>query len=598
MMEQKDLLDKIKEFPEVPGVYLMKKGQDIIYIGKAKNLKKRVISYFNREHDSEKTKELVKRIEKIDYIICNTEVDALILENNLIKKHLPKYNINLKDEKTYPYVKISKELFPKLSVVRTTKSFEDKNANYFGPFPQGVYGFMQVVKKTFPIRDCNRDMNKTYERPCLKYHMKLCLGPCVYKNIENEYNEVLKELRDFLRGNIKEVVNFYKRKMDEASNEMEFEKAIALREKIKDLEKLKQNQVAEFGKNLDEDIFVYKLENLRLFICVLSIREGKIIGKLSINQEIDELYKEELFINIVTEYYSKHPLPKHLVFQEYLEEFSEILNSWLKIKTNGAIKTFFPKIKSRKKELLDMALLNLEKDIQKFYSSKRVVEEGLINLYKTLGLKKHPRRIECFDISNIQGSDAVASMSVAIDGKAKNSEYRRFKIRTKSTPDDFEMMREVMERRFSKLEEINYPELLLIDGGKGQINACGEILYKLGLLGKIELISIAKREEEIFKYGENEPFIFSKRDETLKILQRLRDESHRFGVTYHRKLRSKRVISSVLDKVEGIGEKRRKELLKRFGSVEGIKNASFQELKEVVPEKIATILIDFLKGDV
>ena len=592
------MLEKIREFPESPGVYLMKKDNEIIYVGKAKNLKKRVSSYFNREHEDNKTRELVKKVEKIEYIICNSEIDALILENNLIKKHQPKYNILLKDEKTYPYVKISKELFPKLSIIRTTKSFEDKSANYFGPYPQGIYGWMKVLKKTFPIRDCNRDMNKKYDRPCLKYHMKLCLGPCVYKDIEKEYTETLKELREFLKGDVKEVIKFYKNSMELSSENMDFEKAIQYREKIRDLEKLKQNQISELGKNLDEDIFVYKLENLRLFICVLTVREGKIVGKLSFNQEIDELYKEELFINIVTDFYSKHPIPKNLVFQDELEDFEELIDAWIKAKSEGAVKVYFPKIKSRKKELLEMALLNLEKDMEKYYSSKKVVEEALINLYKTLGLKKYPRRIECYDISNIQGADAVASMSVAIDGKNKNSEYRKFKIRTKSTPDDFEMMREVMTRRFSKLEEKDYPDLLLIDGGKGQLNACGQIIYNLGLYGKIELISIAKREEEIFKLGESEPYIFSKREETLKILQRLRDEAHRFGITYHRKLRSKRVISSELDKIEGIGEQRKKNLLKKFGSVAEIKKATYEELKEILPERIIENLQKYLKGDV
>ena len=592
------MLEKIREFPESPGVYLMKKDNEIIYVGKAKNLKKRVSSYFNREHEDNKTRELVKKVEKIEYIICNSEIDALILENNLIKKHQPKYNILLKDEKTYPYVKISKELFPKLSIIRTTKSFEDRSANYFGPYPQGIYGWMKVLKKTFPIRDCNRDMNKKYDRPCLKYHMKLCLGPCVYKDIEKEYTETLKELREFLKGDVKEVIKFYKNSMELSSENMDFEKAIQYREKIRDLEKLKQNQISELGKNLDEDIFVYKLENLRLFICVLTVREGKIVGKLSFNQEIDELYKEELFINIVTDFYSKHPIPKNLVFQDELESFEELINAWIKAKSEGAVKIYFPKIKSRKKELLEMALLNLEKDMEKYYSSKKVVEEALINLYKTLRLKKYPRRIECYDISNIQGADAVASMSVAIDGKNKNSEYRKFKIRTKSTPDDFEMMREVMTRRFSKLEEKDYPDLLLIDGGKGQLNACGQIIYNLGLYGKIELISIAKREEEIFKLGESEPYIFSKREETLKILQRLRDEAHRFGITYHRKLRSKRVISSELDKIEGIGEQRKKNLLKKFGSVAEIKKATYEELKEILPERIIKKKKKYLKGDV
>ncbi len=592
------MLEIVKEFPDNPGVYLMKKEGEIIYVGKAKNLQKRVSSYFNREHQDNKTKELVRKVEKIEYIICNSEADALILENNLIKKHQPKYNILLKDEKTYPYVKISKEKFSKIEVIRTTKSFEDKNSNYFGPYPLGIYGWMKVLKKTFPIRDCNRDMNKIYDRPCLKYHMKLCLGPCVYKNIEKEYEETLRELRDFLRGDIKKVLSFYNEKMQESSENMDFERAILYREKIKEIEKLKQGQISELGKDLDEDIFVYKIENVRLFICVLTIREGKIVGKLSLNQEIDELYKEDIFINIVTDFYSKHPMPKNIVFEDKDEENATLLENWLLLKEEKIRKLFFPKIKSRKKELVEMALLNLEKDIEKYYNSKKVSEEALVELFKTLNLKKYPRRIECYDISNIQGSDAVASMSVAIEGKKKSSEYRKFKIRTKSTPDDFEMMREVMTRRFSKLEEKDYPDLLLIDGGKGQLNACGEIIYNLGLYGKIELISIAKREEEIFKLGESEPYIFSKRGETLKILQRLRDEAHRFGITYHRKLRSKRVISSELDKVEGIGKKRRKELLKRFGSVQKIKEASYEELREIISDKVIENLNKVLKGDV
>ncbi len=268
-----------KEMPLLPGVYLMKKENKIIYIGKAKNLRNRVMSYFNREHDSEKTKELVKNIEDIEYIICNSEVDALILENNLIKKHMPKYNIMLKDEKTYPYIKITKEDFPKLSVIRSTKYLEGKNANYFGPYPQGIYNYVKILKKIFPIRDCNRDMNKTYDRPCLKYHMKMCLGPCVYKNILKEYNDNVENVISFLKGDVKEIVNNLKSEMALASEEMDFEKAIVCREKIGEIEKVNQNQISELGRAVDEDVFVFGVEGDRLFLCILSIRDGKILGK-------------------------------------------------------------------------------------------------------------------------------------------------------------------------------------------------------------------------------------------------------------------------------------------------------------------------------
>lgn len=592
-----EVYEKVKEFPQVPGVYLMKNKGKIIYIGKAKNLKNRVTSYFNREHDSDKTKELVKHIEEIDYIICKSEVDALILENNLIKRHLPKYNIMLKDEKTYPYIKITKEKFPKLSVIRSTKYLQSKNAVYFGPYPHGVYNFIKILKKIFPIRDCSRDMERVYDRPCLKYHMKMCIGPCIYKNVVEEYNSNVQKIISFLKGDFKDILKEYKQEMVLASEEMEFERAISFREKIKEIERIGIGQISELGKAVDEDVFVFKVENKRLFVCVLTIRDGKLLGKSSMNQQIDELFQEELFMNIVSMYYEKHPLPKNLIFEEGFEGYEEFVTEWITRTKEKKVNLFFPKIKSRKKELLEMALLNLEKDMEKYFTSKKVLEEGLIKLYKTLELKRYPRRIECFDISNIQGSDAVGSMTVAIDGKLTKSEYRKFKIRGKSTPDDFEMMREVMKRRYSKLEEDEFPELLLIDGGKGQINAVGQTLYEIGVHEKVEVISIAKREEEIFKLGESEPYIFDKRGETLKILQRLRDEAHRFGITYHRKLRSKRVISSELDNIQGIGKKRKEVLLKKFKSVKRIREASLEALKEVLPENVAIEVKKKLKGD-
>lgn len=594
------MIDKfnIKDFPDLAGVYLMKnKDKKIIYIGKAKNLKKRVSSYFNRIHSDEKTKELVKKIESIDYIICNSEIDALILENNLIKKNKPKYNISLKDEKTYPYIKITQETFPKLSVIRTTKYLDDKQAIYFGPYPYNIYYFIKILKKIFPIRDCNRDMSKAYSRPCLKYHMKTCLGPCVYKNIEIEYKENVRKIIDFLKGDIKEIIKKYKHQMLQASEEMDFEKAILFREKINNIEKIAINQISELGKAVDEDVFVMKVEGEKLFVCVLTIREGKIIGKQSTNQNISNFIIEDLFLQVLTLYYMKHPLPNNLILENKYADYQMHIKEWALLYKKVNISIFYPKIKSRKMELLDMSLINLEKDMENYYNSKRVVEEALINLFSTLKLKTYPKRIECFDISNTQGTNPVASMSVAIDGKKANKEYRKFKIMSKSSPDDFQMMREVVQRRYSKLDIKELPNLILIDGGKGQLNTVAEILYGLDLLDKIDLISIAKKEEEIFKLGENEAYIFSKKDESLKILQRLRDEAHRFGITYHRQLRGKRIISSELDKIKGIGEKRKELLLKKYKSVKKIKEQSIEELKKILPENIAIELKNTLKGD-
>ena len=328
------------------------------------------------------------------------------------------------------------------------------------------------------------------------------------------------------------------------------------------------------------------------------MREGKILGKISLTVSTEEKIYSEIFENIVSEFYSKHPIPQNIIFQPEYIESREIISEWLKIKSGKNISLHFPKIASRREELLNMALLNLNKDIVIYYDKKSVIESGMAKLYKVLELKNFPRVIECFDISNIQGKDAVASMSVSVEGKAAPKNYRKFKIRCKDTPDDFQMMREVITRRYSKLEPKDFPDVILIDGGIGQINAAGEVLKNLGKDNISDLLSLAEREELIYKYGNNEPFAFSHSEEGLKILIRVRDEAHRFGVTYHRKLRSKRVISSELDKVEGIGPVRREKLLKHFGSVKNIKEASLDDLKLILPEKTAVLLLEKLnKGE-
>lgn len=573
----------------------MKNGDKVIYVGKAKNLRRRVLSYFNREHTDEKTKELVKNIGDIDFIICNSEMDALVLENNLIKKYTPKYNIVLKDQKTYPYIKVSKETFPKISIVRTTKALDLKNGEYFGPYPNGAWNLKSSLIKIFQIRDCNRDMEKKYERPCLKYHMKLCLGPCVYKDILPLYAEQANEMLKVLKGQGKKIIEELEKKMAEAAKNMEFEKAIMFREQGKELQKTLDSQITEYGKDVDEDIFTIFVEDEKIFLCVLNIRSGKIIGKNSSVIDIKNSITENLFLDTVSGYYRNNSIPKYIVFPENYQDHQIELEEYFLACFDRKVKFFFPKIKGRKKELLGMAYENLLKDMDRYYNRQNVIEEGLKKLYAVLELKNFPMRIECFDISNIQGKDAVASMSVSIEGKAAKKEYRKYSIKSKDTPDDFQMMREVIERRYGKLQESEFPDMILIDGGLGQINAVGKVLKDIGKDGIADLVSIAKREEEIYKYGEKETYLFLKSDEALKILQRVRDEAHRFGVNYHRLLRSKRVISSELDEIAGIGEKRKEVLLKTFGSVKRIKAATLEELKEIVPEKIAIELKNKLK---
>lgn len=579
------------DIPENPGVYLMKANNSIIYVGKAKNLKNRVSSYFNREHDNEKTKELVRHIEDIEFIICNSEIDALILENNLIKKYTPKYNILLKDEKTYPYIRISKEKFPNIKIIRTTKALDTKSGLYFGPYPFGAWNLKKILARVFKIRDCNRDMDKVYPRPCLKYYMKMCPGPCSFKDVYESYNQEVDKAKELLKGHSGEVIKKLNYDMENAAKEMNFEKAIIIREQLKEIKNAVITQVNEYGKDLDEDIFTYIREGDRIFICVLNIREGKVFGKISTNINIKNKIYSSLEEEIISAFYLKHPIPKAIVFQEFLEDKLDSIKILLENQTKRKINFHFPKIKSRRKELLDMGILNLIKDVQTYYNKKNILEEGLHKIYTELKLKNFPRKIECFDISNIQGKDAVASMSVSVEGRASKKDYRKFKITCKDTPDDFAMMREAITRRYSKLPIHEFPDVILIDGGLGQINAVGEILKQIGKNDIADLLSLAKRDEEIYKYGESIPYKFSKDWEALKIFQRVRDEAHRFGITYHRKLRSERVISSELDKIDGVGEKRKKVLLKEFGSVAQIAKENVESLSKFVPKNVAENIV-------
>jgi len=576
-----------KNIPDNPGVYLMKneKGK-IIYVGKAKNLRNRVSSYFkNINSHNAKTLELVKNIRDIEFFICKTEVEALILENNLIKKNKPKYNILLKDEKTYPYIKFTREKFPKIEVVRSTKRLNEK-ADYFGPYPMGIFFAVKSLLKIFPMRDCNRNMEKI-TKPCLKYHMNTCPAPCVYKDIETEYNVNVENFKSFLKGHQSDILDILEKRMKHFSDNMEFERAINEREKINSLKRMLETQIIEYSKEINEDVFVFEEKREFVFLCVLNIREGKVINKNHIKISMEKSQEDDLFERLITSYYEKRSIPRNIICDMRYEDKSELIKEWSKIEKGKEIKMHFPKIHSRRYELLEMGYLNLKEEVEKYLRQKKVVQESLRNLKKTLRLNSHPYRIECFDISNIQGKDAVAAMTVAIDGEVTPKEYRHFKITVKDTPDDFLMMREALTRRYSKLEIDQLPNLILIDGGKGQLGVATEVLEKLGKIEYTDIISIAKREEEIFKSYESDPYLFEREDETLKILQRLRDEAHRFGITHHRKLRSKRNIKSALDDIDGIGPKRKKELIKRFGTINNIRNATMEELMEVIPEKIA-----------
>ncbi len=447
----------------------------------------------------------------------------------------------------------------------------------------------------FSVRDCNRDMEKTYQRPCLKYYMKMCLGPCVYKECLSEYNLNIESIRKILKGEISSLIKEFQDKMKESSGNMEYEKAIIYRNRIEEIKKISNSQVCEYSKGIDEDIFVCQEYREKIFVVILNVRDGKVLEKISINIE-KKFEEDEYFERIFTMFYEEKNIPGKIVIQEKFAQKSELIKEWCREARGKTIEIYTPLIKSRRKELIEMAEKNLEEDIKKIMQSDYKLDKGMKDLKEILNLRELPVRIECFDISNIQGKDAVGSMSVAIKGKTTPREYRKFKIKTKDTPDDFEMMREVLHRRYGKLKIEEMPDLILIDGGKGQLSAAEEILIAEGKLQYTTLISIAKKEELVFKSGEEIPYVINNKDESLKILQRVRDEAHRFGITYHRKLRSKRVIKSEIDSIDGIGEKRRAALLQRFGSVSGIKRASLNELKEVLPESIALKILGLKEG--
>ncbi|CAM3208256.1 excinuclease ABC subunit UvrC [Streptobacillus felis] len=574
----------IKSIPTSPGVYIMKDiSGKIIYVGKAKNLKNRVSSYFNNPKSSMKTFELVKHIDDIEFFLCNSELEALILENNLIKKHLPKYNILLKDNKTYPYLKITNEKIPEISVVRSRKHLEEnESAYFFGPYPFNIKEMIKLLLIAFDMQFFNIDMyNKKIVGSNLRYNNRKEL---YFENLEDEnrYIENSKAMINFLKNKDISIIDKLHKEMIEYSDNLEYEKALVIRNRIEKLNSLIKNQIIEHSQEVDEDVFVFKNISNNIFICVLNIRDGKIVGKNSL--KVENKYDEnDIFETIFLSYYDNKKIPKNIIVESKYKGNIQLIEEYFFKEKKYNVKLHRPIIKSRRLSLLELGIKNLDYSIDEYLKTEKAIAKGLIDLKKVLNLKKLPKVIECFDISNIQGKDAVSAMSVAVNGKACNKRYRHFKITIKDTPDDFMMMRETLFRRYSKLEIDELPDLILIDGGKGQLGVAVDVLKELGKINYVDIISIAKKEELIFKAGEDIPYIFDLNDEALKILIRTRDEVHRFGITYHRKLRSKRNIKSILDEITGIGPKRKKELILKFGSVKNIFEASEKELLEIVP---------------
>ncbi|QNO14439.1 excinuclease ABC subunit UvrC [Alkalicella caledoniensis] len=606
VLSQDKISELLKELPSSPGVYIMKdKYQDVIYVGKAISLKNRVRSYFQQtEKKGAKVTALVRNIAYLDYIATDSEVEALILESNLIKKYRPKYNISLKDDKQYPYIRINlKEDFPLLEKVR--KMSKDK-AKYFGPYPSGtaVNETINAVKKLFPLRTCKGSLaNK--DRACLNYHIKRCLAPCQGLISREDYHKIIDEVILFLEGKNTQLIKKLETEMHKAAENLDFEAAAKVRDQLQGVKAIAEKQKIIFSDLEDRDILAVATGENLACIQVFSVRGGKLLGSDSFKLENTGGSSEsELFHAFITQFYSNAPIiPGEILVPIDIED-SNVLLEFLAKKRNGKVVIRVPQ-KGDKKALLDMAdknaKLQLETFIQQHEKNKEEAEQGLLDLTKALGLEDLPWRMECFDISNIQGEHTVASMVVFEGGKPARDKYRKFKIRTVEGPNDFASMAEVLTRRLQNFKDgdekfMPLPHLIIIDGGKGQLSSAREIMEGMGL-GDIKTIGLAKREEEVFVPKVSEPIILPRNSKGLYMLQRIRDEAHRFAITFHRNLRNKNTLTSELDNVPGVGPSRKKLLLKTFKSVEEISTKDVGEIAAVpgIPWNVAEQLYKYFR---
>ena len=545
-----NLKQSLKLLPSLPGCYIYyNKDNEIIYVGKAKILKRRVMSYFNKKHhDSVKVQVLVSQIERLEYIITNTEVEALILESHLIKKHKPKYNILLKDDKKYPYFLITDEDFPRISVVRK-KNINPEKGKYYGPYTdvRAMYSTLDFLKKIFPLKQCKNPKFK--DRPCLYYQIGRCMAPCQNKVTSDEYKAIVHQAELFLAGKQSELMEQLKAQMEKFAAAEQFEKAARLRDSYMDLKKtLEKQKVVYENTKLNEDIISFLSEDGIFAIVILMVREGRLIDKKDFVYEVEDEDKTEFFATFFKEYYNSLTLgyPDKIVSNE-LEKIGEkaLYEEWLEILAKKKVKISYGK-SAQGKELQMLADKNAKVvlDNAKLKKMSKIREDfNEIGSYlaEKLRLKNFPHRIECYDISHIQGTNTVASMITFINGQSKKSEYKRFKIKTtEGKPDDFLSMKEVLTRRLKHLGDKNWdkPDLMIIDGGKGQLSSVMEIIQDLGITG-IDVVSLAKKHEEVFLPKQSNPVILPQNSSALFLFQRIRDEAHRFAITYHRKLRSK-----------------------------------------------------------
>ena len=597
-METPALNIQLKTLPNQPGVYqYYDREGTIIYVGKAKNLKKRVSSYFTKTHENGKTRVLVKKIANIKHIVVETETDALLLENNLIKKHKPRYNVMLKDDKSYPWICIKKERFPR---VFSTRRVFKKGGNYYGPYTsmKTVSTLLSLIKGLYSLRTCNYDLAEEKIKAgkykvCLEYHLGNCKGACEGLETEAEYNENIKAIKEILKGNFKDSLQQFKQQMHDYAENMQFEDAQKIKEKIEILENYQAKSTIVNPKISNVDVFSIMSDETYGYVNFLQLSYGSIIRShtLEVKKKLDETDAQLLELAITE------------IRQRFHSESKEIYVPF-KVHLGEDIKVTIPKL-GDKKHILDLSLRNAKYFRMERFKQMKIVDPDrhanriMAQMKVDLRLKEEPRHIECFDNSNIQGTHPVAACVVFKNGKPSKKEYRHFNIKTVEGPDDFASMEEVVYRRYKRLveEKQPLPQLIIIDGGKGQLSSALKSLDALNLRGKIAIIGIAKRLEELFYPDDPIPLYLDKKSETLKIIQQLRNEAHRFGIEHHRNKRSKTALNTELETINGVGEKTVIDLLKHFKSAKRVANAKLDELEAVVGVSRAEKVYNYYHGE-
>jgi len=584
------IAEQLKQLPTSPGVYLMRDAAgNILYVGKGANLRHRVRSYFGAGQKlSLKLQRMVARVNELDFFVTSSEQEALILELNLIKRHHPRYNVRLKDDKTFPYLKI--ELNEDWPRVHITRRLEENGGRYFGPFAsaKSVRQTLKVIKGIFPFRSCSRTITGTDSRPCLDYYINRCLGPCIGAVGKEEYAEVIKQVILFLEGRQEVIARELESKMNKAAEALDFEQAAWLRDQIQAINRVIEGQRIATTVRGEQDVIAFAGDKDQAYVQVFFIRGGKLIGRESFvlaGTRSEEPH--QIMTSFIKQFYSSNPYIPSLLLLQYPVEDTAIIENWLQSKKGAKVHIQVP-CRGSKRQLVKIVAENAQRGLEqlkiKQLAAPKVLEAALAEIKRELHLPRLPSRMEGYDISNIQGTAAVGSMVVFEEGKPKPSHYRRFKIKTVSGADDYAMLHEVLKRRFKRSSDASaanswaiLPDLILVDGGKGQLNAALSAIDESGV-DSMSTASLAKENEELFIPQQTEPIILPRSSPGLQLLQRLRDEAHRFALGYYRKIHKRETFTSALDTIPGIGPKRKRALLKQFGSVQGIRKASEEEL--------------------